>query len=98
MQKNKTTLKTAVNALLDEKLPPAEEQSLKDEGYTLKKPTRRAALAIAIYKKAASGDLSAIKELRSVLSEGTQDEQGKRAVIIIDDIKNSDLTACGQGL
>ncbi len=94
MQKNKTTLKVALEALLDEKLPPAVEQSLKDEGYTLKKPTRRAALAIAIYRKAASGDLSAIKELRSILNEGAQDNQGGKAVIIVDDIKNSDFRSC----
>ena len=65
-------------------MPKAQAQSLKDEGFALKKPTRKAALAIAIYKKAASGDLSAIKELRSILSSDSAKPAGK-AVIIIDD-------------
>ena len=91
MRKKDNALKDALCALLDEKLPKAEEQSLKDEGYTLKKPTRKAALAIAIYRKAVSGDLSAIKELRSILSEGSTSEISGKAVIIVDDLKDKDL-------
>ncbi len=81
-----SALSTALNNLLDEKLPQAEEQSLKDEGFVLKKPTRRAALAIALYKKAAAGDLSAIKELRSILGDTKGLSQAGKAVMIIDDI------------
>lgn len=77
-------LSAALEELLNEKLPEAQVQSLKDEGFTLKKPTRKAVLAIAIYKKAASGDLSAVKELRSILSGDNPGATGK-AVIIIDD-------------
>lgn len=84
MKKTSEMLSTALEELLNEKLPEAQVQSLKDEGYTLKKPTRKAVLAIAIYKKAASGDLSAIKELRSILSGDAGKTAGK-AVIIIDD-------------
>lgn len=44
---------------------------------------------IALYKKAASGDLSAIKELRSIISEKeTEKKESGRAVVIIDDIGN----------
>ncbi|MBO4693861.1 MAG: hypothetical protein J5659_05685 [Clostridia bacterium] len=78
-------LSGALMALLKEKLPPAEAQSLKDEGFNIKRPTRETVLAIAIYKKAVSGDLSAIKELRNILSGGTEKADSK-AVIIIDDI------------
>ena len=70
------------------KLPQAEEQSLKDEGFVLKKPTRKAELAIVIYKKAVSGDLSAIKELRSILAGDTQGGKVSKAVLIIDDTGN----------
>ena len=84
MKKDDGAIASALSELLEEKLPKAQAQSLKDEGFTLKKPTRKAALAIAIYKKAASGDLSAIKELRSILSGDSPKATGK-AVIIIDD-------------
>lgn len=87
MKTEKGELCAAVKALLNEKLPKAEEKSLKDEGFTLKKPTRKAALAIAIYKKAASGDLSAVKELRSILSGDTEQKTAGKAVLIIDDIR-----------
>ncbi|MBO4433682.1 MAG: hypothetical protein J5852_09140 [Clostridia bacterium] len=84
MKKEGGAIAVALSELLEEKLPKAQAKSLKDEGFTLKKPTRKAALAIAIYKKAASGDLSAIKELRSILSgESASKEAG--TVIIIDD-------------
>lgn len=43
---------------------------------------------IALYKKAAGGDLSAIKELRSIVSEKKEDTlPNNKAVIIVDDIK-----------
>lgn len=88
MKKNDGALCSALKALLNEKLPAAEEQSLKDEGFVLKKPTRKAALAIAIYKKAASGDLSAVKELRSILAGETEQKKVSKAVLIIDDTEN----------
>lgn len=87
MKKDDSALCSAIKALLNEKLPQAEEQSLKDQGFILKKPTRKAALAIAIYKKAASGDLSAIKELRSILAGDTEKGKISKAVLIIDDTR-----------
>lgn len=71
--------------LLNERLSKAEEQSLKDEGFNLKSPKRKAAIMIALYKKAASGDLSAIKELRAVLG-GAAEQTGGTGVRIVDDI------------
>ena len=78
-------LKKTLCALLNERLSEREVQSLKDEGFTLKKPTRKAAIMISLYKKAASGDLSAIKEMRSILG-GNTPESVQRTVMIIDDI------------
>ena len=64
-----------------------EAQSLKDVGFEFKNPTRKTAVMVALYKKAAAGDLSAIKELRSIVSEKEPEKTGGvRAVTIIDDL------------
>lgn len=86
MKESDKILKSALKTLLNEKLSATEEQSLKDEGFNLKNPTRKAAVMIALYKKAAAGDLSAIKELRSIVSDKTEEKNCGRAVMIIDDI------------
>ncbi len=91
MKKDSGALSEALKILLEEKLPRSEVQSLKDEGFTLKRPTRETALAVAIYKKAASGDLSAIKELRSILSGEEKQDKHTKAVIIIDDIEAQNI-------
>ena len=94
---NKNILSAAVRSLLSEKLPEAEAESLRNEGFKLRSPTRKTALAIALYKKAKSGDLSAIKELRSLLSEeGTQ--SSARAVVIIDDTGKTHFCDDRQGV
>ena len=89
MKENDKLLYKTLKTLLNERLSDAEVESLKAEGYEIKNPTRKTAVMIALYKKAASGDLSAIKELRSILGEGKADSGTQRAVIIIDDITNS---------
>ena len=88
MKENDKLLYTTMKTLLNEKLSEAEVESLKAEGFTVKKPTRKTAIMIALYKKASSGDLSAIKELRSIVSEKNDDKpQGSgKAVVIVDDI------------
>lgn len=78
-----------MKTLLNEKLSDAEVEALKEEGFTIKNPTRKTAVMIALYKKAVSGDLSAVKELRSIVSEKNDDKPGQaKAVMIIDDIRN----------
>ncbi len=79
-------LKKAAESLLKEQLPKAEADSLRKEGFLLKKPNRETALLIALYKKAKNGDLSAFKEIRSIVS-GENADAKKKAVIIVDDIK-----------
>lgn len=88
MKENDKLLYTTMKTLLNEKLSEAEVESLKAEGFAVKNPTRKTAIMIALYKKASSGDLSAIKELRSIVSEKNDDKpQGSgKAVVIIDDI------------
>ncbi|MCQ2440505.1 MAG: hypothetical protein MJ076_01225 [Clostridia bacterium] len=85
MAENKKIFASALKKLLNEKLSEAEEQSLKDEGFSIKNPTRKVAVMAALYKKAVSGDLSAIKELCSILNEDTVAVSGGE-VTIIDDI------------
>ena len=85
MKEQNDELKLTLMALLNERLSKREVQSLKDEGFKLKKPKRMAVIMIALYKKAASGDLSAIKEIRSIMS-GSTDLAVQGAVTIIDDI------------
>ena len=89
MRENDKLLYKTLKTLLNERLSDAEAQSLKDEGFEVKNPTRKTAVMIALYKKAAGGDLSAVKEIRSIVSENGDDKPesaGSRAVVIIDDI------------
>ncbi|MBQ7725845.1 MAG: hypothetical protein IJT66_01740 [Clostridia bacterium] len=89
MRENDKLLYKTLKTLLNERLSDAEAQSLKDEGFEVKNPTRKTAVMIALYKKAASGDLAAIKELRSIVSEKSEEKTGNgKAVIIVDDIGN----------
>lgn len=76
-----------LKSLLNERLSDAEVIQLKEEGFQVKSPTRKTAVMIALYKKAATGELSAIKELRSIVSDKNEDSHSKgKAVMIIDDI------------
>ena len=89
MKENDKLLYKTLKALLNEKLSDAEVETLRSEGFEINNPTRKTAVMIALYKKASSGDLSAIKELRSIVSEKSEDKpQGGKAVMIVDDIGN----------
>ncbi len=89
MKENDKLLYKTLKTLLNEKLSEAEAETLRSEGFEIKNPTRKTAVMVALYKKAASGDLSAIKELRSIVSEKSDDKSGQaKAVMIVDDIRN----------
>ena len=89
MKENDKLLYKTLKTLLNEKLSEAEVETLRSEGFEIKNPTRKTAIMIALYKKAASGELSAIKELRSIISEKTEDKPIDRGtVIIVDDLKS----------
>lgn len=93
MKENDKQLYNTLKALLNEKLSDQEILSFREEGFKIKNPTRKTAVMIALYKKAAAGDLSAIKELRSIVSE-KEDEKlpDSKAVIIVDDLKASNIS------
>lgn len=89
MRDNDKLLYKTMKSILNEKLSAEEVLTLREEGFNLKNPTRKNAVMIALYKKAASGDLSAIKEIRSIVSEKTEDTpSGLKAVMIVDDIRD----------
>ncbi len=93
MNQDNMLLNEILNKLLNEELSEQEVQSLKDEGFKIEVPIKKTAVAAALYKKATSGDLSAIKELRSIMAENEAVKKGDNeddggAVIIVDDIKN----------
>ena len=89
MKENDKLLYKTMKSLLNEKLSDAEVDSLREEGFDIKNPTRKTAVMIALYKKAIGGDLSAIRELRSIVSEKNDEKpQQAKAVMIVDDIRN----------
>lgn len=89
MKENDKLLYKTLKTLLNEKLSEAEVETLRSEGFEVKNATRKTAVMVALYKKAASGDLSAIKELRSIVSEKNDEKSGQaKAVMIVDDIGN----------
>lgn len=89
MRENDKLLYKTLKTLLNERLSVSEAESLREEGFEVKNPTRKTAVMIALYKKAASGDLSAIKELRSIVSEQAEQKPStNKAVMIVDDIRD----------
>ncbi len=89
MRENDKLLYNTLKSILNERLSDEETLSLREEGFEVKDPRRKTAIMIALYKKAASGDLSAIRELRSIVSEKTEEKpDGLKAVMIVDDIRD----------
>ena len=72
--------------ILKSRASETEAQMLVDAGFEIKNPTKSAVIMAALYKKAAAGDLSAIKELRLILGE--QEEALNTAVVIVDNIRS----------
>lgn len=70
-----------MNDLLKMKLTTEEKDRLNQEGFNFKNPTKQTAILVALYKKAASGDMSAIREINSLVSGGNS-QQDQRVQII----------------
>ena len=75
--------------ILKSKASLEETEMLKSAGFEIKSPTKSAVIMAALYKKAASGDLSAIKELRLILGDEQNSDSLDTAVVIVDDIKGN---------
>lgn len=83
--KKKKALSDEVELLLSQKASKEEEKILKEMDMSVKNPTRMTVIAAALYQKAANGELSAIKELLSVI--GISGNSG--GVTLVDDIGKS---------
>ena len=81
----KKNLKDIMISLLQERASDEEQKMLRESGFVTKRPTRQTVIMAALYKKAAAGDLSAIREMRSIIGESASDA-GFGVVKIIDDI------------
>lgn len=81
-------LKNEMQKILNAKLPQNEVCELKENGYKVSNATRLTGIVIALYKKAAAGDMSAIKEVLSLVGDKT--ETTENGVTIIDDVGNKD--------
>lgn len=82
--KRKNDLKSIMEKLLAEKPSEKENEILNELGLEIKRANKQTVLAAALYKKASNGDLSALKEIRSILSNSAS-EENYRVVKIIDD-------------
>lgn len=80
--KKERELSSEVVRLLRERASAEEEEKLKEMGLRISRPTRMTVIAAALYKKAAGGELAAIKELLSVIGVGT----AAGGVTLVDDI------------
>ena len=81
-------LKKEMQKILNAKLPQEEVCELRENGYRVTNPTRLTGIVIALYKKAAAGDMSAIKEVLALV--GTKSDTQESGVTIIDDVRNKD--------
>ena len=89
MRESDKLLYKTLKSIFNVKLSAEETHALKEEGFEVKSPTRKTAVMGALYKKAVTGDLSAIKELRSIVSEKKDEKPtDNRTVMIVDDIRD----------
>lgn len=79
-------LKEEMKKLLKEKLSGEEAEVLTESGFKFPRPTRATSILVALYKKAATGDMSAIKEVLALVNDRT--ETSGNEVTIIDDVRN----------
>jgi hypothetical protein len=79
-------LKLEMQKILNSKMPETEVNELKENGYKVTNATRLTGIVIALYKKAAAGDMSAIKEVISLV--GDRKETAENGVTIIDDVRD----------
>lgn len=79
-------LKEEMKKLLTQKLSGEEVESLSESGFKISRPTKATNILVALYKKAASGDMSAIKEVLSMISDKPEATGGE--VTIIDDVRD----------
>lgn len=83
--KKKKELSEELQSLLCMSASKEEAEKLIEMNINIKKPTRMTVIAASLYKKAAGGELSAIKELLSIIGVGT----AVGGVTLVEDIGKS---------
>lgn len=78
----KKELKEELETLLRTKASKEEVEKLREMEINIKNPTRMTVVAASLYKKAAVGELSAVKELLSIIGIGSS----VGGVTLVDDI------------
>lgn len=79
--------KEQLKELLKQKVSKEEREVLKESGLKIKSPTKETMILFALYKKACSGDMNAIKEIRAMVSDKEiNEEESQSGVVIINDI------------
>lgn len=81
--RKKKELKSELSRLLSQKASEEEKERLHDMEIDVKNPTRMTVIAASLYKKAAAGELTAIKELLSIIGVT---ESASGGVTLVDDI------------
>ncbi len=80
--------KKQMKKLLKMPLCAKEKELLLKEGFCFSSPTKETLILVALYKKAVSGDMNAIKEIRNITDEATVLTGEK--VTIIDNVPSID--------
>ncbi len=78
-------LKEEMQKLLSQTLTQEERKGLREDGFKFIRPTRASCILAALYKKAANGDMSAIKEILNLICDKNSESGGE--VTIIDDVR-----------
>lgn len=72
--------------ILSERLPDDQSAALIKDGFNVKAPTRYTACAVALYRKAAVGDVTAIKALNDILNTADGSTSDGNKIVFIDDL------------
>ena len=73
--------KKQMKKLLKMPLNAKEKELLQKDGFCFSSPTKETLILVALYKKAVSGDMNAIKEIRNITDEAALDN-GEQVTII----------------
>ena len=80
--------KKQMKKLLKMPLNVKEKELLQKDGFCFSSPTKETLILVALYKKAAAGDMNAIKEIRNI-TDCAELETGEK-VTIIDNVPSFD--------
>lgn len=74
--------------ILKQRVSKEEQEALLQEGFRFAAPTKETLILVALYKKAAAGDMNAIREIRALTA--TEESVNTQGVTIIDNVPDQD--------